>query len=86
MTSFTVFGKMSELILFLTTSATAIHPFRPSLSASLAINFATSTVYDNWNNEFISRILLQVGWIILFALLLKKLYMEALKKSMLNGG
>lgn len=51
-----------------------------------AINFATSTVYDSWNNEFISRILLQVGWIILFALLLKKLYMEALKKSMINGG
>ena len=51
-----------------------------------AINFATSTVYDSWNNEFISRIMLQVGWIILFALLLKKLYMESLKKSMINGG
>lgn len=51
-----------------------------------AINFATSTVYDTWNNEFIIRILLQIIWIIVFGILLNYIYKKARKKAMINGG
>ena len=51
-----------------------------------AINFATSTVYDSWNNEFILRIALQLIWIIIFGLLLKYVYKKVKEKAMINGG
>jgi len=51
-----------------------------------AINFATSTVYDSWNHEYIIRILLQGGWIIVFSLLLLFIYKKAREKAMINGG
>lgn len=51
-----------------------------------AINFATSTVYSSWNNEFVIRILMQIMWIIIFALLLKYVYRKAREKAMINGG
>ena len=51
-----------------------------------AINFATSTVYDTWNNEFITRILLQIIWIIVFGILLNCIYKKARQKAMINGG
>ena len=51
-----------------------------------AINFATSTVYDSWNNEFMIRIGMQVVWIIVFALLLWFVYKKAKEKTMINGG
>lgn len=51
-----------------------------------AINFATSTVYDTWNNEFITRILLQIIWIIVFGILLNYIYKKARQKAMINGG
>ena len=51
-----------------------------------AINFATSTVYDTWNNEFIIRILLQIIWIIVFGILLNYIYKKARQKAMINGG
>ncbi len=51
-----------------------------------AINFATSTVYDYWNNMFISRILLQIGWIVIFGFFLYYVFSKAKKKAMINGG
>ncbi|MDD3340840.1 MAG: ABC transporter permease [Bacilli bacterium] len=51
-----------------------------------AINFASSTVYASWNNEFIIRILLQLGWIVLFGVLLKVIFNKAKQKAMINGG
>lgn len=51
-----------------------------------AINFASSTVYDFWNNEFITRIGIQALWIILFGLLLIFVFDKAKKKAMINGG
>ena len=51
-----------------------------------AVNFASSTIYDFWNNEFIIRIAMQVGWIILFGLLLVFVFDKAKKKAMINGG
>ena len=51
-----------------------------------AINFTSSTVYTSWNNEFLIRILLQVGWIIVFGLLLVYVYKKAREKAMINGG
>lgn len=51
-----------------------------------AINFATNTVYSTWNNEFITRILLQALWIIIFGLLLAYVYKKAREKAMINGG
>ena len=51
-----------------------------------AINFATSTVYDYWNNEYLIRILLQILWILVFALLLKFIFKKAREKTMINGG
>jgi len=51
-----------------------------------AINFTSSTVYSTWNNEFLIRILLQIGWILIFGLLLIFVYKKARKKAMINGG
>lgn len=51
-----------------------------------AINFASSTVYDYWNSEFLIRIGMQFGWIILFGLLLIFVFDKAKKKAMINGG
>lgn len=51
-----------------------------------AINFASSTVYDSWNNEFVLRLLLQMIWIIFFGLLLKFVFNKAKEKAMINGG
>lgn len=51
-----------------------------------AINFASSTVYDSWNSEFIIRITLQLVWICIFGILLKYVYMKSKEKAMINGG
>jgi len=51
-----------------------------------AINFTSSTVYDNWNNEFAIRMLLQLGWIVVLGLLLVYVYKKAREKAMINGG
>lgn len=51
-----------------------------------AINFASSTVYDSWNNEFIYRILIQIVWIIITYLLLNYVYKKSKEKAMINGG
>ena len=51
-----------------------------------AINFATSTIYDSWNNEFLMRIGMQIIWIIVFAILLNFVYKKAKEKTMVNGG
>lgn len=56
------------------------------LSPFGAINFATSTVYSSWNNEFIFRILLQIMWIIVFAVVLIYVYKKSRVKVMINGG
>ena len=51
-----------------------------------AINFASSTVYDSWNNEFIIRISLQLLWIGIFGVLMHYIYEKSRKKAMINGG
>ncbi len=51
-----------------------------------AINFASSTVYDSWNNEFIIRIGLQLFWIVVFGILLSFVYKKSKEKAMINGG
>lgn len=51
-----------------------------------AVNFATSTMYDSWNNEYLMRIGLQVFWIIVFGLLLSYIYKKSKEKAMINGG
>lgn len=51
-----------------------------------AINFTSSTVYSTWENEFIIRIIMQIGWIIVFGLLLMYVYKKAREKAMINGG
>ncbi len=51
-----------------------------------AINFASSTVYDYWNSEFLIRIAMQFGWIIIFGVLLRFVFDKAKKKAMINGG
>lgn len=51
-----------------------------------AINFASSTVYDSWNEEFITRILLQFMWIIIFGILMNYIYKKSKEKAMINGG
>lgn len=51
-----------------------------------AINFATSTVYDSWNSEYLTRIGLQVVWIIIFGLLSIYIYRKTREKAMINGG
>lgn len=56
------------------------------LSPFGAINFATSTVYASWNNEYLMRLGLQVGWIIIFGFILNFVYRKSKKKAMINGG
>ena len=56
------------------------------LSPFGAINFATSTVYESWNNEYLIRLGLQVGWIIIFGIIINIIYRKAKKKAMVNGG
>lgn len=51
-----------------------------------AINFATSTVYNSWNKEFIIRISIQIIWIIIFSILLNYIYKKSKEKAMINGG
>lgn len=51
-----------------------------------AINFASSTVYESWNDEFIIRIILQLFWIVVFGILLKYVYKKSKEKAMINGG
>ena len=51
-----------------------------------AVNFATSTVYASWNNEYLIRLGLQVIWIIIFGLILNFVYKKSKKKAMINGG
>ena len=51
-----------------------------------AINFASSTVYDSWNEEFITRILLQFMWIFIFEILMNYIYKKSKEKAMINGG
>jgi len=51
-----------------------------------AINFASSTVYNSWNDEFIIRIFLQLLWILIFGVLLSYIYNKTKKKAMINGG
>jgi len=51
-----------------------------------AVNFATSTVYSSWNNEYLIRILIQIVWIIIFGFLLVFVYKKAREKAMINGG
>jgi len=56
------------------------------LSPFGAINFASSTVYESWNNEFVYRILMQIGWIIIIYLVLNYVYNKSKEKAMINGG
>ena len=51
-----------------------------------AVNFASSTVYESWNNEYLSRIGLQLLWILVFGLLLHFIYKKSKEKAMINGG
>lgn len=51
-----------------------------------AINFATSTVYSSWDNEFMVRIIIQIIWIIISSFLLIFMYNKAKIKAMINGG
>lgn len=51
-----------------------------------AVNFASSTVYESWKDEYLIRIGLQVLWIILFGLLLHFIYKKSKEKAMINGG
>ena len=51
-----------------------------------AINFASSTVYESFNDEYMVRIGLQVLWIIIFGIILKYLYKKSREKAMINGG
>lgn len=51
-----------------------------------AVNFATSTVYSNWNEQFMIRIGIQIIWILISYILLKLLFRKVKIKSMVNGG
>lgn len=51
-----------------------------------AVNFATSTVFDSWTNEFFYRLLIVVGWIFIFYFLLKFIFRKTKEKAMINGG
>lgn len=56
------------------------------LSPFGAINFATSTVYSDWEQEFILRLLIQMIWITISGLLLRFMFHKAKVKAMINGG
>ena len=51
-----------------------------------AVNFATSTVYESWNDEWVYRVLLQFMWIVALGGILYVLYNKSKKKAMINGG
>ena len=51
-----------------------------------AVNFATSTVYESWNTEWIYRLLLQLGWVVILGIILYVLYNKSKEKAMINGG
>ncbi len=51
-----------------------------------AVNFATSTVYNDWNDQFIIRIGIQILWILISYLILKLVFRKVKIKSMVNGG
>ena len=51
-----------------------------------AINFATSTVYESWNTEFVIRIALQIIWICLFSVITNYVYKKTKLNAMINGG
>lgn len=51
-----------------------------------AINFASSTVYESWNTEYIYRIGMQIIWIIIFSIILNYVYSKSKQKAMINGG
>ena len=51
-----------------------------------AVNFASSTVYESWNNEYLLRLGLQVSWIVIFGTILYALYSKSKEKAMINGG
>ena len=51
-----------------------------------AVNFATSTVFNSWSNEFIYRLLIVIGWIFISYFLLKYLFRKTKEKAMINGG
>ncbi len=51
-----------------------------------AINFASSTVYESWNQEWYMRIYLQILWILIFGVILSYVYRKSKEKAMINGG
>lgn len=51
-----------------------------------AVNFVTSTVFNTWNQEYLTRIILQLIWIGIFGVLLFIVYRKSKEKSMVNGG
>ena len=51
-----------------------------------AINFASSTMYESWNSEFLIRIGIQLLWIVVFAILMTIVYKKSKEKAMINGG
>ena len=83
---------VDKFVMILGGSYLPISMFPPVLKAMAffspfgAINFATSTVYESWNNEYLIRLGLQVGWIIIFGILINILYRKSKKKAMVNGG
>ena len=83
---------VDKFIMILGGSYLPISMFPPVMKAMAlyspfgAINFATSTVYASWNDEWLMRLGLQVGWIIIFGILLNIVYRKSKKKAMVNGG
>lgn len=83
---------VDKFIMILGGSYLPISMFPPVMKAMAlyspfgAINFATSTVYASWNDEWVIRLGLQVGWIIIFGILLNIVYRKSKKKAMVNGG
>ncbi len=51
-----------------------------------AVNFASSTVYESWNTEFLIRILIQLLWIFILTILIAYIYKKSKQKAMINGG
>ncbi len=56
------------------------------LSPFGTINFATSTVYSAWEQEWLLRLLIQIIWIVIISLLLSFMYHKTKVKAMINGG
>lgn len=51
-----------------------------------AVNFVTSSVFNTWHQEYLTRIILQIIWIGIFGVLLFIVYRKSKEKSMVNGG